>query len=65
MVNVVDRGRVNITAEQLIAPSLHAPYHVRVGIIHMDLDVPCWRFAALVIDDIEGHVCGAPIVLVS
>ena len=65
MVNVVDRGCVNLTAEQLIAPSLHSPDYVRVGIVHVDLYVPHWRFAALVIDDIEGYVCGSPIVFIA
>ena len=65
VVNVVNWGRVNLTAEQLVAPSLHPPDHVRVGVIHMYLDIPRWRFAALVVDDVEGDVCGSPIVLVS
>ena len=65
VVNVVNGGRVNLTAEQLIAPSLHPPDHVRISVIHVYLDIPRWHFAALVVDDVEGYVCGSPIVFVS
>src|ERR1700677_5049089 len=65
MVNIVDGGRVNLTAEQFVAPSLHPSDHIGVSVIHVNLDIPRWCFAALVVDNIERDICCTPIVFVS
>ena len=65
MVNIVNWGRVNLTAEQLVAPSLHLSDDIRVSVVHVDLDTPRWCLAALMIDNVKGDVGGAPVVFVS
>ena len=46
----------------LIAPYEHATYDIRVVVIHVDLDIPRWYFVAVVVDGVEGDVCGSPVV---
>ena len=65
VVNVVYWCGLDLTAEYVVSSSEHTAHNIRVVVIHVNLNVPCWYFAAVIVDDIEGDVSDSPIMFVA
>src|ERR1700677_2261461 len=63
--NIMDGGRVNLTAVKVRTPGSHTSNYVGVGVVHMYLNKPRWRVAALVIGNEEGNIRRSPVVFVT
>ena len=64
MVNIVNGGRVNLTAVYVVTPRPHTSNYVGVGVVHVYLNKPRWCVAALVIGDIKGNVRCSPVIFI-
>ena len=63
--NIVDRGRVNLTAVYVITPRPHTSDYVGVGVVHVNLDKPRWCIAALMTGDDKWNVRRPPVVFIA
>src|ERR1700677_1226142 len=63
MVNIVNRGGVNLTVEGVATAVHHLTNDIGVRVLHVDLDEMCGDFASVIVDDIERDVRRPSVVL--